>query len=299
LSAKEPTQLERLGPTVGDIVTPEWTEWNRKLNALRKKLAGIEAVAQTLNGQQDPPLLLLGLQNTGNGRAIISSGNPDTAANVATYVPGVGTNLTGIGGGVNRSNKMYATAQKMAGAPLAVVTWFGCDEPPDLVHGATEADAKHAAPLLDAFQAGLRATHQGQPSHNTVIGHSYGTTVVGESAAHGRSLDANDIVFLASPGVTVTDVSQLHLVGVGSSQNSHHVYASTAQGDPINLAAGINGPSPTDLGFDATGFSSAPDEGSWYSFDWNLAAHSSYWEARNPSLRNIGLIIAGRRSEVG
>ncbi|MBP2476576.1 hypothetical protein JOF53_005448 [Crossiella equi] len=36
---------------------------------------------------------MLGVNADGNGRAIVAMGNPDTAANVATLVPGTGSSL--------------------------------------------------------------------------------------------------------------------------------------------------------------------------------------------------------------
>lgn len=46
-----------------------------------------------------------------------------------------------------------------------------------------------------------------------------------------------------------------------------------AQYDPIQLAAGINGPPPTGLSFGST---------------------SAYWDQGNKALVNMGLIIAGK-----
>lgn len=37
----------------------------------------------------------------------------------------------------------------------------------------------HLTPQIDDNQEGLRASHEGgSPSHNTIIGHSYGTTAI-------------------------------------------------------------------------------------------------------------------------
>jgi hypothetical protein len=55
------------------------------------------------------------------------------------------------------------------------------------------AFAHHAEADLSRFQDGLRVTHDGPPSHNTIIGHSYGTTVVGMTT-HDHGVYADDIV---------------------------------------------------------------------------------------------------------
>ncbi|MFD8492808.1 alpha/beta hydrolase [Amycolatopsis sp. NPDC059657] len=52
--------------------------------------------------------------------------------------------------------------------------------------------------------------NQGDPSHNTTVGHSYGTTVIGH-AARDEHLAVDDIVFVASPGVGVNHASELGL----------------------------------------------------------------------------------------
>ena len=35
------------------------------------------------------------------------------------------------------------------------------------------------------------------------------------------------------------------------------------------------------------------DEGPVYAFRWNIAAHSAYWDLGNPSLKSMGMIVAG------
>jgi hypothetical protein len=97
--------------------------------------------------------------------------------------------------------------------------------------GSSYADA--GVPALDNFQSGLRASHDGAPSFNTVVGHSYGTTLIGDAASHGRTLDADQVVLIASPGATVDHASDLHLTGVPQDQVSQHVWATRAANDEI------------------------------------------------------------------
>lgn len=204
----------------------------------------------------------------------------------------MGTTLTGIGGGVDRANAMYDAALLAGATTPAAVTWYGYDAPQSLGSAASNDDAAKGAPLLASFQNGLRLTHVGAPSLNTVVSHSYGTTVTGYAASHGHSLNVDNIVFLASPGVTVDNVGDLRLTGAASGGNGQHVYATVAQYDPIRLAAGVNGPDPTGLDFGAHDFSADPEKGHWYWLGWNLGAHSSYWQTDNIALRNMG-VIAG------
>jgi hypothetical protein len=279
---------------LGGARTPEQSA---QLDAINKSLGGIEAIEQRLYhakpGQQ--PAFLLGFDSSGAGRAIVAMGNPDTAANVATYVPGTGACLGSVNGDLQRSDSMVQAA-RVAGSPsTAAITWVGYDAPQQIFPDAAEDKwADGAKQGLDRFQDGLRASHEGARAHNTVIGHSYGTTVVGHAARDG-DLNADDVVFVASPGVGATHADQLHLDSVPSDQVGQHVHSTVAQHDPIQLAAGINGPDPTGLSFGGSTFESSPGKaGPWYKEGWNGAVHSQYWDDGNKALVNMGRIIAGK-----
>ncbi|MEU9692378.1 alpha/beta hydrolase [Amycolatopsis japonica] len=261
------------------------------------KLRGLEAIQQRLD-RADPQAFLLGLDTGGDGKAIVSAGNPDTAVNVATYVPGTGSELSKIGGDLNRSDKMWAAATTSGSPSTAVVTWLGYDAPNEITDAASPKYADGGKAALAQFQDGLRETHQGAPSHNTVMGHSYGTTVVGHAAVDG-GLAADELVFVASPGVGAHDVSELHLDGVNQDEIGKHVHATVAEHDMINLAnleiAGydpILGQDPADADFGGQVFTSAPGTDGWGGY--SKEAHSEYWEDNNPSLNNLGQIIAGK-----
>ncbi|MFF3570060.1 alpha/beta hydrolase [Nocardia jiangxiensis] len=103
-------------------------------------------------------------------------------------------------------------------------------------------------PALKSFQNGLRASHVGAPSYNTVVGHSYGTTVIGDAAGHDQlhpddppssrgPLNADNVVFVASPGSTVDHAGDLHLTGVPQDQVPQHVWSTRAKGDWIGIPA--------------------------------------------------------------
>ncbi|MFD5095594.1 alpha/beta hydrolase [Amycolatopsis thailandensis] len=261
------------------------------------KLKGLEAIQQRLE-RSDPQAFLLGLDTGGDGKAIVSAGNPDTAVNVATYVPGTGSELSKIGGDLDRSDKMWAAATTSGSPSTAVITWLGYDAPNEITDAASAEYADGGKAALAGFQDGLRETHQGPPSHNTVMGHSYGTTVVGHAAQDG-GLAADELVFVASPGVGAHDVSQLHLDGVDPGETGKHVHATVAEHDMINLAnveiAGydlILGQDPADADFGGQVFTSAPGTDGWGGY--STEAHSEYWEDNNPSLNNLGQIIAGK-----
>ncbi|MEV7597282.1 hypothetical protein AB0O91_07820 [Kitasatospora sp. NPDC089797] len=64
----------------------------------KQKLDGFRAIDTKLKGygDQKPPIFLLGVSEEGQGRGILSYGNPDTAKNVSAYVPGLGTKLSDV-----------------------------------------------------------------------------------------------------------------------------------------------------------------------------------------------------------
>ncbi|GAA2001378.1 hypothetical protein GCM10009799_30760 [Nocardiopsis rhodophaea] len=231
---------------------------------------------------------LLGLDTTdGHGRAIVADGNPDTADNVATLVPGTGTEWRAVNGQLGRAEAIKKEAQTVdPNSEHAVISWIGYDAPG--VGGALlEDDAVTGATELHNFQSGLRATHQGDHSNNTVIGHSYGSTVIGH-ALQGPGIDADNYVFVGSPGVNADHVSDL---GVPGSK----VHASTAENDGIRdfTPDAIHGPEPTSKEFGATVFESDTGrEGGTFPFG---DAHSDYFREDNESVAYMGEVVAGKR----
>jgi hypothetical protein len=264
---------------------------------------------RTVAAQVERPgryLLELDVRTGARTHAVISAGNPDTADHVATYVPGTGSRPSAIGGDMDRVEAMRGQAKSAGAAAPAVIAWLGYDAPQSLPEATSRTYADRASTALDRFQDGLRASHAGPPSYNTVIGHSYGATVVGD-AAHGHNLNADAVVFVASPGTTVDHAGELTLTGIPPTQVPRHVYATKAEHDPVSLYAdsglggffpgsGIDdlGPDPTQRDYGARVFASDPGTaGPWY-LDWyNGEVHSRYWDPGNSSLRGMGEIIAG------
>lgn len=263
-------------------------------DVIRMQLA-LNGIEETL---EDPtvstPRLLLHLD--GRGRVAIGVDNPDTARNVATFVPGTGSGAGNVRGGVDRAAAMVAAAERAdPTTATSVIAWYAYDAPTGLASAAGPSSAAHAAGPLETFASGLRATHEGdEPSHNTVIGHSYGTVVVGEAASQGRALDADDLVFVGSPGVGGPDSpAELRLTGVAPGDMDDHVYATTAARDPIGITEGIHGRSPADPDFGGRVFASDPGS------SLSGSAHSEYWDIgsdgrMNRSLTGMGMIIVGR-----
>ncbi|MGO1049740.1 alpha/beta hydrolase [Crossiella sp. CA198] len=291
-----------------------------RLEELRKKGEGLDAIAKRLatapsDRQQQP--FLLRVSADGQGRAVVAMGDPDRSANVATLVPGTFSGLAGGASYLKHADAMaYAAAQ--AGSPsTSVISWIGYDAPQSLVPGAAQDSyADNARADLARFQDGLRVTHDGPPSHNTVVGHSYGSTVVGHTARD-LGIKADELVFIGSPGVGVERADQLNMPPdrVHASVAEHDIIKTTNTRIPVaGLPPGVpdpmvpgpvqpgprldidpHGPDPAGSGFGGKVFTSDPGTpGPSILGGLSEAAHNEYWEENNKSLRNMGRIIAGQ-----
>ncbi|MFD9565058.1 alpha/beta hydrolase [Streptomyces sp. NPDC059994] len=205
--------------------------------AARAKLAGLRSIDQQLSAGSEPPMYLLGIGDQGNGRAIVSYGNPDTAKNVAAYVPGLGTSLdTHFAESDLKRARETALGAKEADPdhPTASMVWLGYDAPQlpaeqPLANAAVAFDynAKMGASAYNGFMAGISATHETGDPHVTAVGHSYGSLTVGLAAQrHGGIPGADDIILVGSPGTEAKTADEL---GVGRD----HVYVGAAKNDIV------------------------------------------------------------------
>ncbi|MEC3954037.1 alpha/beta hydrolase [Nocardia sp. CDC153] len=271
-------------------------QWAAARDAVQTKLAGYEVLGEQ-SGAAGAGRLLLEVDEYGHGA--IALNNPDTAANIATFVPGTGSPITAIGEGLDRSRALLGAAERAdPSARTSVIAWYGYDAPPNLAEAAADWRAREGAPALDRFEEGLRATHAGLRSHNSVIGHSYGSTVIGAAASGANSLAVDAMVFVGSPGVGVGDVSELRLEGIPAGRNAAHVFATADPADPVpRFGQFLHGVDPADREFRATVFtSSGPtiDLPVVRGMPVDALAHGNYWEQGNPGLATQGEIIADR-----
>ncbi|MBV1854605.1 alpha/beta hydrolase [Catellatospora tritici] len=285
--------LASLQPTTsGQQHAPEYT----RLVRLRDRLEASEY------GPKPHQLFLLGLDNVADGQAIVAIGNPDTAAHTAILVPGVSTNLDGMGGQIDRAQRMLDTADdySLNGGAVSVIAWLGYDPPsinvPDIATAPFGAKAADGAQALDTFVDGLRTAHSTSTDHITAVGHSYGSTLLGHAATHGNGLAVDDILTVGSPGMRTPHAADLN---VGAT----HTWAGAASDDPIanpqNHAAAytgipIIGPLLADTELDIHGISPHQAEFGANQFHVDTHGHSGYWDLGSKSLANIGAVIAGR-----
>ncbi|GGK19299.1 hypothetical protein GCM10011583_58930 [Streptomyces camponoticapitis] len=204
----------------------------------RTMLAGLRSIDGQLRAGGHPPMFLLGIGDEGNGRAIVSYGNPDTARNVSAYVPGLGTGLDeGFAeDDLKRARDTWMGAQEYD-ASTASIVWLGYDAPQLSVNditGNTDVmftdHAEAGASAYGDFMAGIAATNENENPHLTAVGHSYGSLTVGQAAQRDGGIPGvDDIVLVGSPGTGADSADDL---GVGRD----HVYVGAAENDPVTRA---------------------------------------------------------------
>lgn len=197
------------------------------------QLAGLREIDRQLRAGRQPPMFLLGIGDEGNGRAIVSFGNPDTARNVSAYVPGLNTSLD-EDFAKNDLKRAWDTAKGSSkyDHSSAAIVWLGYDAPqtPDGLASLSvmgNEKAEKGGNAFDGFMAGISATNETGDPHLTAIGHSYGSRTVGAATQHDGGIPGvDDIILVGSPGVGVDRAEDL---GVGK----EHVFVGAAENDVV------------------------------------------------------------------
>jgi hypothetical protein len=322
-------QLNQLGPEPPrfdgvvsggfPVETMEHMEWQKKHDALQSQLDGFNSIQDRLDADDKlaadpnkyhPKDYLLGIGTQGQGRAILSFGNPDTAADVSAYVPGMTTTLSSVGTGeqntpgANEANNALnvwnaAEAKKNNPNSTASIVWLGYDAPPGVTDAASGARGQAGAPAYGQFLTGLRQTHEGpQAPHITSIGHSYGSYLVGQatmmSSQHPDQYSPpDDVVLIGSPGTGATSASQFGMPG--------HVWVGEAAWDGVTHTPG--------QGLDGAWYGTDPASSDFGAHRFTVDGgtplhpqdtHTEYLTPENggPSLGNIGAIVAGQPGNV-
>ncbi|MFQ6148412.1 alpha/beta hydrolase [Streptomyces seoulensis] len=304
LGPEPPKQIATAG---GGIMTnPQWTTWNALGGSeYKNQLKGMQAIRSRFDQtgvDGMPPAYLIGFDLKGNGHAILANGNPDTADNTAVYVPGTKSKLSGAGGDIGRMTKMWTEANSMApGQSTSTITWIGYDAPQDILLDSPRTSyAYDAAPKLNSFLDGLQTAQGGaDASHTTVIGHSYGTTVIG-AAAKEHDLAADDIVVAGSPGMLVGDADDLDV-------GKQHVWSEAASSDPVpymgrDFLGGQKWGVATWHGvpYDAGYLTTIPSDEAFgaHRMDVDTSGHSGYWDQGSQSLKNQAAVVVGQYNKV-
>ncbi|KIF68516.1 hypothetical protein HY68_07505 [Streptomyces sp. AcH 505] len=286
---------------------PEWSAWNAKYGAeharLEAALKGMNAIQQRFDdtgSRSLPEAYLLGFdaRGKGDGKVILANGNPDTADHTAIYVPGTGTNLEGIGGNLNRGSSLWRQSSVLApGESISTITWFDYNAPDGIQAATHDTYAETGGPTLRQFLDGNAAAHQaatGGTAHTTLIGHSYGSTLIGDAAQQGTYPDgplaADDVLVAGSPGMQADRAADLgvrpgHMWAMAGGTDDHIVRQG---GRVMGLAGDLV--LPTDPPFGANIMQS------------DAGDHGAFWDEHDGrasvSLENQARVVVGRYGDV-
>ncbi|MFB7919034.1 alpha/beta hydrolase [Streptomyces sp. NPDC056061] len=249
----------------------------------KDQLAGLREIQRQLGENSQPPMYLLGISDEGNGRAIVSYGNPDTSQNVSAYVPGLNTSLDEefAKSGLKRARDTAIGAQGYESSSAAIV-WLGYDAPlaPDGLHSLAVAGTKRAEKggvAYNEFMAGISSTNQMQDPHITAIGHSYGSRTVGAATQHpGGIPGVDDIILVGSPGVGVDRAVDL---GVGAG----HVFVGAAENDPVTHL-----PSKAQVAAGTVGMILGGPAGAYIAGDLADRGNDDLWFGKDPASKAFG-----------
>lgn len=218
------------------------------------------------------------------------NGDLSTARGVAVLVPGVNTTIDGSAANTATARRFVSAT----GGEVAVITYLGGPFPQ--VHDPAEvflnaADAGYAldmAPRLVAFSEDVdRVVGDGVPV--TVIGHSYGGSIVGTAEVLGLTSDRTMFLAAAGSGVGVDDPGDWH------NRNPDVIrFSMTAPGDFIELVQGIpagpHGADPDEMPGVIRLCTGDYDDGGRV---WGWDAHSGMLNRPSDAWRTILTVIAG------
>lgn len=243
----------------------------------------------------------------GDGAVAVSVGDPDTADNVSVSVPGMFNDGATIVDGAASAGNLYAAARVAnPGESVASTMWIGYDTPSnrgfhglDAALAVDEGLAADGGDRLADFLDGMRTVRDEDTygrAHLTAIGHSYGSTTVG-NAATDHGVPADDIVLIGNPGAgfSADEATDLGL-------SSDRVWVGSASEDPVT-GFGQNGwlpelglgRDPADEDFGAQRFQAENVDRGTHGLFWD---HNQYYIPDTESLYNMGQIVAGNDDAV-
>lgn len=213
-----------------------------------------------------------------DGRVVEVFGNITTSTHIAVIVPGMDNDITDYLGLRVRAENLRAEMARIAaaGQTVAVVLWLGYDTPDLSVtrlvsEGGGSQKAKAGAKVLLEDIAFLRRVSPG--AEVTVVGHSYGTVVVGRAMRAG--LDVDRVVAVGSPGMDARDRRDLKSPKVS-------LWATRHRGEDLIPLVPTHGEDPAARGFHAKRFRSD-----------GVKHHSDYFRKESVALGNIARIATG------
>ncbi|MGQ0680560.1 MAG: alpha/beta hydrolase [Actinomycetota bacterium] len=227
----------------------------------------------------------------GDGRAVVALGDPNKAEHIGILVPGMGSKLSNIESPLRNAATLRATIDYRISPTTAgrssIIAWLGYNAPDGITAGF-RGKARNGATRLVGFVQHLRDSHvsateaASAPPGITVIGHSYGSALVGIAGLMGVS--ANDLVLAGSGGAG--GAKHADELGVGA----EHVWVARTDDDWIPYVRGLAllGKDPFPLSFGAR----------YVPLDRDQKTHDDYYRWRSKGLLNLARIVTDQYEEV-
>jgi hypothetical protein len=193
-------ELDRLPPAPGNEA--------RRSVLFREHRSLLDRLDRLQRLEELPAVQLL-VFDPARGRIAVARGDVDAADHVTTFVPGTGTTLDDVDGLLERASDLVRAARQADPAGrTAAVAWLDYDAPSWPLQPTSSRAAVAGAEGLSRFVEGLKVINA--DATRTLIGHSYGSTVVGATARK-HDLDLDAVVGLASPGMRAGSAEELRL----------------------------------------------------------------------------------------
>jgi hypothetical protein len=262
---------------------------------------------------------LLRFDPTGHGRVVEVLGDLASADHVAVVIPGMTNDIDNyLTGHRPKAENLLKEMQRRArpGEKVCVISWLGYDTPGMSLTGLAIDARRSTLAIAGAKNLGEDLQYLSsvnRRAHVTVIGHSYGSVVLGRAMRDG--LRAKDAVAVGSPGMDADDRSEL-----GSPKTT--LWATRKRGrtirigptisplplpftdtrlprlsvfpgvgmmpvipvDPVALAPG-HGEDPASKGFHSRRFPSGK----------KVSSHGGYFNPGTEALQNMALIATGQK----
>jgi hypothetical protein len=191
------------------------------------------------------------------------------------FVPGISNTLDNYSAHLaERATNVQRAAEALAPGAVATIAWLGYDAP-GVVDAPLPAGARAGSSRLVRAMRGLLPRGG---ATTTVIGHSYGSVVVG--AALQRGLPVDNVIVAGSPGMGVDTEAELHL------PSGTRLYALRAPLDEVSWSENF-GRDPSDPRFGATRLATGTPAGV------GPIGHGGYFDPGTESLHNIARVVAG------
>jgi pimeloyl-ACP methyl ester carboxylesterase len=241
----------------------------------------------------DPPDLtsrqILAYDPTGDGRLVEAVGDLATATHIAIIVPGADTTVWNFDrghGGVLRRSPAWQARQlhDASNRTVPVIAWLGYDPPEGIGLAAARSErAEAGANELVHFVDDLAHDHPGATI--TVIGHSYGSVVLGHAASR-LPPQVTELVAIGSPGMDASTAIELHATA--------RIWAGAAPNDwtrrlpDVRFLGTGHATNPADQSFGATPLDVTTTDG-----------HDGYFVAGTSSLSALAEVAAGCAADPG